>query len=403
MATIESFRAIRPNPLYATGLIQTSPQVQSVAGNSHDEDSMPVLKIALEIGARHKPETHEGQARAYEDIRHSLHELVKKGLLQHAEKPGIYVYEVQHKTYRQTGIWALTDIADYTNGTIKTHELTFADSVRRIKNYRYNTGLEGSPVLFTYQPHIAVNRIIAETIQSPDKTSLSNHEGTHMLWKIEGEDTLNELTTAFAQIETIYLADGHHRLESAAKLAAEQHINGEPVFDSISSLYMATDQLRIAEFDRVVMPSSRLSNIELLTRIGENFEVLKSETPIQPLELHRVGMYADGEWYELRPRFIPGESFASTLDASILQKQLLAPVFGIDDPVNDKRLKCIGGAGAIDEIRDLLSHRPDAIAFTLCPLTVAQLMQVADAGEILPPKSTWIDPKIPYGLLLYKH
>jgi uncharacterized protein (DUF1015 family) len=403
MATIKPFKAIRPNPLYATGLIQTSPQVQSVAGNSHDEDSMPVLKIALEIGARHKPETPEGQARAYEDIRHSLHELVKKGLLQPGEKAGIYVYEVVLKTYRQTGIWAVTDIADYTGGIIKTHELTFADSVRRIKNYRYNTGLEGSPVLFTYQPHISVNRIIAETIKRTDKTLLSNHEATHMLWKIEDEGLLDELTAAFAQIETIYLADGHHRLESAAKLVVEQRGKSEPVFDSISSLYMATDQLRIAEFDRVVMPSSSMSNTELLTKIGENFEISASETPIRPDELHDIGMYAAGKWYELKPRFIPRESFASTLDASILQEQLLAPVFGIDDPVNDKRLKCIGGAGAMDEIRDLLTHRPDAIAFTLCPLSVAQLMQVADAGEILPPKSTWIDPKVPYGLLLYRH
>jgi uncharacterized protein (DUF1015 family) len=403
MATIKPFRAIKPNPLYATGLIQTSPQVQSVAGNSYDEDSMPVLKIALEIGARHKPETPEGQARAYEDIRQSLNELITKGLLQPEENPGIYVYEVVHKTYRQTGIWAHTDIADYTNGTIKTHELTFADSVRRIKNYRYNTGLEGSPVLFTYQPNIAVNRIIAETIKSADKISLSNYEATHMLWKIEDEAVLNELVAAFAQIETIYLADGHHRLESATKLAAEQRANGEQVFGSISSLYMATDQLRIAEFDRVVMPSSPMSKTELLAKIGEQFEVTKSETSIRPTELHHIGMYAVGEWFELKPRFVPRGIFASTLDASILQEQLLAPIFGIDDPVNDKRLKCIGGAGAINEIRDLLTLRPDAMAFTLCPLSVDQLMRVANAGEILPPKSTWIDPKIPYGLLLYQH
>ncbi len=309
MATIKAFRATRPNPLYATGLIQTSPQVQSVAGNSHDEDSMPVLKIALEIGARHRPETPEWQARAYEDIRHTLQDLLKKGLLQPEEKPGMYVYEVVHKTYRQTGIWAHTNIADYTNGTIKTHELTFADSVRRIKNYRRNARLEGSPVLFTYQPHIAVNRIIAETIQRNNKTSLSNHEATHMLWKIDNEAVLDELIAAFAQIETIYLADGHHRLESAAKLASEQRNDGEQVFDSISSLYMAADQLRIAEFDRVVMPSTTMNRTELLTKIGEQFEVLKSENPIKPQELHCIGMYADDEWFELKPRFIPRESF----------------------------------------------------------------------------------------------
>jgi len=403
MATIKPFRAIRPNPIYATGLIHTSPQVQSVAGNSHDADGLPVLKIALEIGARHRPETAEGQARAYEDIRQTLHELLKQGLLQPAEKLGIYVYEVVHKTYRQTGIWALTDIEDYINGTIKTHELTFADSVRRIKNYRRNTGLEGSPVLFTYQPSIAINRIIAETIRHNDKTSLSNYEATHMLWKIEDEAILNELVDAFAQIDTIYLADGHHRLESATKLAAEQRANEEAVFDTISSLYMATDQLRIVEYDRVIIPSPGIDKTAMLRKIADRFEILKSEGPVQPTEINRIGMHSDGEWFELIPRFVPQGSFASTLDAAILQGMLLAPVFGIEDPVNDTRLKCIGGTGAMDQISVVLDAHPKAIAFTLCPLSTDQLMQVADAGEILPPKSTWIDPKVPYGLLLYQH
>jgi uncharacterized protein (DUF1015 family) len=308
-----------------------------------------------------------------------------------------------HKTYRQTGIWALTDIADYTGGTIKTHELTFADSVRRIKNYRQNTGLEGSPVLFTYQPSIAINRIIAETIARKDNTSLSNHEAEHLLWKIEDEVTINELLAAFAQVKTVYLADGHHRLESAAKLAAEQRDHGEQVFDTISSLYMAADQLRIQEFDRVVMPLTRIDKTGLLADVSERFEVLRNPMPVQQREPHRIGMYAGGEWFDLVPRQVNAANFAAMLDASIVQEQLLAPVFGIADPVNDTRLKCIGGASALDQIRALLAEHPEAVAFTLPPLTVAQLMQVADAGEILPPKSTWIDPKVPYGLLLYHH
>jgi uncharacterized protein (DUF1015 family) len=114
-------------------------------------------------------------------------------------------------------------------------------------------------------------------------------------------------------------------------------------------------------------------------------------------------MYAGGEWFVLEPRMIPDTDFASSLDATILQEQILAPVFGIEDPVNDKRLKCIGGAGAMSEIVAMIVQHPEAVAFTLPPLSISQLMHVADAGEVLPPKSTWIDPKIPYGLLLYQH
>ena len=404
MALIQPFRAIRPNPLYATGLIQTSPQVQSVAGDSHDGDGLPVLKIALEIGARHRPETPEGQARAYEDIRHTLDELLKQGLLQLSDRPAMYVYEVTHKTYRQTAIWALTGLEDYTNGTIKTHELTFADSVRRIRNYRKNTRLEGSPILMTYAPSVTINRIIAETMAGDrNKTSIANGDAAHVLWRIEDEAVLQELTAAFARVKTIYLADGHHRIESAYRLANEQRENGEVVFYDISALYMATDQLRIQEFDRVVFPDTAIGKEDLLKKIGERFEITRAESPVQPRDFNLIGMCAYGGWFELVPRNIPDGNFASRLDASILQEQLLAPVFGISDPVNDKRLKCIGGAGALSEIRALLNDRPDAIAFTLCPLSVDQLIHVADAGEILPPKSTWIDPKVPYGLLLYRH
>jgi uncharacterized protein (DUF1015 family) len=151
------------------------------------------------------------------------------------------------------------------------------------------------------------------------------------------------------------------------------------------------------------MPSLPIARVDLLARVAEHFEILTADRVVQPAKPHQIGMFSHGEWYELSPRFVPRGSFASALDASILQEQLLSPVFGIDDPANDTRLKCIGGAGAIGEIIIAVRQNPEYIAFTLCPLSTSQLLNVADAGEVLPPKSTWIDPKIPYGLLLYRH
>jgi uncharacterized protein (DUF1015 family) len=403
MASIKPFRAIRPNPLFADRLVQTTPQVQSVAGDPLIADGLPVLKVALEIGARKRPETPDGQARAYKDIEEELELLVAAGRLIPEQKPAIYVYEVVHKNYRQTGIWALTNLGDYIDGTIKTHELTFSDSVRRIKNYRRNTRLEGSPILMTYAPSVTINRIIAETIVKNNRTSLSNHEATHILWRIEDEATINELVAAFAEVKAVYLADGHHRLESSSLLAVEQRSKGEPAFDTIGSLYMASDQLRIQEFNRVVLPSERVDKTGLLKRIYEHFEIKGQNAPVQPRDCHTIGMYAAGEWFELKPYDVPRHSVAAAIDAAILQEQILSPLFGIADPVNDKRLKCIGGAGAMAEILAIIDENAEAVAFTLCPLSCDQLMAVADAGEILPPKSTWIDPKIPYGLLLYQH
>ena len=405
MANIKPFRAIRPNTLYADQLVFTTMQAESVSGDLNKSESLPPLKTLLETVARQKPETAEGQANAFNLVNLTLQNLLEKDRLWKEDKPGMYVYEIVHKNYRQAGIWALTDLADYMNGTIKTHELTFTESVRRLKNYRQYTGLEGSPVLLTYPPNLVINRIIAETRATGKKTSLGNREGFHRLWKIEDEETIKKLTEAFAQTGTVYLADGHHRLESAGKLAAEQQPAGLPVFDAISSLYIASDQLRMQEYDRVVLPDQPVEKELLLNRLMESFfiEEAKNKRPIQPREKGHFGMYMEGKWFNIAPRKIPENGITASLDASILQEQVLAPIFGIADPGSDQRLKCIGGEMAMEELQALLETNPHAIAFTVCPMTVNQLVAVADAGEILPPKSTWIDPKVPYGLLMHRY
>jgi uncharacterized protein (DUF1015 family) len=405
MAQIHPFKAIRPNPFYADQLVFTAPQAESVAGDNTKAGTLKPLKTLLETGARQKPETPEGQARAYQDIKDTLKELLEKDQLWHEQTSGIYVYEVVYKTYRQTGIWALTSLADYRKGAIRIHELTFADSVRRLTNYRKNTGLEGSPILLAYPPDMTVNRIIAETRKNQQKTTLGNQHGMHRLWKIEDAAVQQQLINAFAQIPVAYLADGHHRIESSNLLSTEQQAVGKPLYDYISSLYMATDQLRIEEYDRVVIPYAPVNKDVLFKQLLEHFDIQPSKQIVQPKATHHIGFYFAGRWYTLvaKPHTYINKSAAAILDAAILQDIVLAPIFGIDDPKTDARLKCAGGEKAMEEMQVLLDANPEAIAFTLCPLTVEQLIAVADAGEILPPKSTWIVPKIPYGLLLYSH
>jgi uncharacterized protein (DUF1015 family) len=407
MAQIQPFRAIRPNSLYADQLVFTAPQVESVSGDYTKEGSLAPLKTLLETGARQRPETPAGHIQACRDICETLSNLIEKDQLWQEPTPGIYVYEVVHKTYRQTGIWALTSIDDYSQGNIKIHELTFGDSVRRIRNYRERTGLEGSPVLLAYPPDITINRIIAETRANGKKVTLGNQQGLHRLWKIENEQIQHQLIEAFANIPTVYLADGHHRLESAAMLVEDQQHAGAPAFDMITSLYMATDQLRIQEYDRVVIPKQQVDKTDLMRQLCMHFDVRKSpeNKPVQPRELHRMGMYLGGNWYQLaaKTHTYINKGAAENIDAAILQEQVLGPIFDIIDPKTDPSLKCAGGEKAMEEMDIIIESNPNAIAFTLCPLTVDQLIAVADAGEILPPKSTWIDPKVPYGLLLHRH
>jgi uncharacterized protein (DUF1015 family) len=405
MAQIQPFRAIRPNPFYADQLVFTTPQAESVSGDNTKTDALAPLKTLLETGARKRPETPEGQARAFQDIKDTLKELQVKDKLWQEETPGIYVYEVVHKNYRQTGIWALTKLEDYRKGAIKIHELTFEDSVRRLTNYRRNTGLEGSPILLTYPPDITINRIIAETRKRNQKITLGNQHGLHRLWKIETPEVQQQLIDAFASITIAYLADGHHRIESSAILAEEQRLKELPIYDTISSLYMATDQLRIEEYDRVVIPLNPVDKADFFKHLEQHFDIQPSKQFVQPRSVHCLGLYFAGKWYNLTAKLHTyiNKGAASILDASILQEMVLGPVLGIDDPKTDPRLKCAGGEKAMEEIEEIINEHPDAIAFTLSPLSVEQLIAVAGAEEILPPKSTWIVPKIPYALLLHHH
>ena len=389
MATIKPFRALRPDPFLAHTLVFPGDEQVFFFGIGEKESPLKPLKDQLETPARRRPETEEGQKLAYEEIKRNIDTLKKLDRIRLDEEPGIYIYEIVHRDYRQTGIWALTSVKDYTQGKIKIHEQTLADSERRIGNYRKHTGLEGSPVLLTYPPDRAINRIIAETMASQKKSTVGSRKSQHRIWKIQNPDNLKELVAAFAKIEQVYLADGHHRLAATERLANE---NGADAF--ISSLYIASDQLRIIDYHRVVIPELPINKAYLLKCLSGICEL----TPDSCRHVKgSVAMCLENKWYELAFKNNAG------LDVVSLQEQILKPLFGIHDPRTDPRLKCVGGETAMEEIAGILKAVPGAIAFTLCPMTVNDLIAASASGEILPPKSTWIDPKVPYGLLMYQH
>jgi len=404
MAAISPFKAFRPNPMRADALVFAE-EKRPADGSEHQVNGYAhTLKSMLESGARVRPELPETQERAYKQINQKVEELMENGDIWHEQHAGFYVYEIAHPKYRQTGIWALTDIEDYTTGRIKTHENTFPDSVRRLRNYREYTGLEGSPVLLTYAPTIAINRIIAETKKKNNKQVLGDRNCFHRFWKIEDEPTKRRLIKAFADVSSVYLADGHHRLAAAAKLKAKMHEEGNSGRHTISSLYIAVDQLRICEFNRVFIPEKQIDQTAFFDKLSAKFLIRRkmNNTAFQPRKDQHIGMYFGGNWYDLYVKHMPQNGVASKLNVSLLQKQLLGPLLGVDDPATDARLKCVGGANAFNDIEALLLEHPQAIAFTLSPLSVEQLIAVSDANEILPPKSTWIDPKVPYGLIMFK-
>ncbi|WDF77157.1 DUF1015 family protein [Mucilaginibacter sp. KACC 22773] len=403
MAKIYPFTAIHPNPIYADQLVFTKSQSESVAGNTMVPEALPPLKTLLETGARQRPETAEGQALAYQDINETFTSLLETGRLWPDSRPCMYVYEVGHGLNKQTGIWAVTSLED----PIKTHELTFDESVRRIRNYRAQTGLEGSPILLTYPPDRRVNAIITEAKCGLPDVHYENPSGTHHLWRVDSPEILRQLTDTFAEINDVYLADGHHRKRSAKLLLKEQRAAGSPLYETISALYMSTSELRIRQYYRAVIPEQPVDKGWLFKQLQPDFCIKHTcdNEPVEPWAEKQMGLYIGGEWYHLtaRPDTAVSRNMNGLLDVSILQDHILARLFQILDPGTDPRLKHAGGEKAIAEMEAIFRAHPRAIGFTLFPMTVEQLTKAADEGFNLPPKSTWIDPKIPYGLLLFKH
>lgn len=401
MATIYPFIPMRPNPVFAGHLVLAKPQAESISGDCLKPGGLQPLKNLLELPARLRPETEKGQIKAYAEINARLESLLKREQLWFDLRPGIYIYEVSHNGYSQNGIWCLTDVDDYKNGHIKIHELTLADSVRRLHNYRRHTGLEGSPVLLTYQPVPEIADIIVAVKKGAPAAVFGNAEGFHKLWLITDPGLMKRLQLLFKKIPATYLADGHHRMEAAGQSYRS------PGTETISTLYMAADELRVEAYHRVVMPNEPVSKESLLSELSKNFYLREStgNHMVLPDAPHCLGMYIMGEWYHLRAKahtYINRRD-AEALDAALLQECVLNELFGIDDPKTDSRLAHAGGPKAMQEIGSIIAEHPDAVVFTLAPLTVADMVEAAEGGYVLPPKSTWVIPKVPYGLLIQKH
>jgi uncharacterized protein (DUF1015 family) len=407
MATINPLIATYVNPLHVHELVFADTSIEVMAEACMEPGKPPPLRTRLESLARRTPESPEILEKAYLNINSTLVDLQREEQLLIEKEAGIYIYEITEGPNKQTGVWTLTDLGDYTAGHIKIHELTFEASVSQLTSYRKNTGLEGSPIILTYRAEETINQLIADNHQGPPTLVFHNSGTIHKFWHISDRYILRQFIAAFAAIQTVYLADGHHRLESAARLAVSQKAQGLPVYGTITSLYIASDQLQILPFHRVLIPTRPWEKYELLEALSKHYYIQATVTslPVQLKEKHLLGMYHQKAWYYMaaKPTTHQNKSITASLDTAILQNDIFGPLFGISDPKNDHRLTYVGGRTAMEEIQEFCMHHPKAIAFTLSPLSIGELMEVADAGEILPPKSTWISPKIPYGLILYQH
>lgn len=323
-------------------------------------------------------------------------------------KPAIYVYQVEHDGFCQTGIWTLTHIKDYLEGRIKKHESTVERREKLLADYLQQTGLDANPVLITYHPDELIDGLIAKYVAlDPDLDFSFADASRHRVWAITETSDLDQLVAAFQAIPSVYIADGHHRAASMAKMGLQkQALNsakhtGTELYNYFTTVYMNTAEVKVLEFNRLVRDLGNKSETEFMEALKTGFEVAISDVPVQPQELHQIGMYFGKQWYVLSPKpaIYDANDPVGVLDVSILQDFILEPILGIKDPRTDARITFEGGRTPVSALQSRVDNGLFAIAFTLFPTSVAQVIAVAEADGVMPPKSTWVEPKFLVGLL----
>lgn len=409
MVKIKPFKGIRPNPDYAKQIASLPYDVLNteearVLASENPYSYLHIDKAEVDLAKESSPYAEV----VYQKAAANLKEFILKQWLTQDSQEHYYLYRLTMNGRSQTGLVVCTSIDDYIAGKIKKHEFTREekelDRIRHVDACDANT----SPIFLTYRENETVNDLIADWQQKhiPIYKFESFHQVTHEVWVINEEPMITRLTTLFAtDIDALYIADGHHRTESAVKVGIKRreafpNAKDDAEFNSFLSVLFPKEQLAILDYNRVINVPIKTDFIEELKK---SFIVSRVGTEVfKPAKEKTIGMYLAGVWYQLtvKPEAIPTDEVAR-LDVSILQNEVLTPLFGIEDIRTDKRIDFVGGIRGLEELERLVDAGTFTVAFAMFPTTMEQLLQVADSGKIMPPKSTWFEPKLLSGLFIH--
>jgi len=395
MATIKPFAAVRPKPELAARIcelpydVMSSEEARQVAAGN-PLSFLHVSKPEIDL----PPTTNPYDPAVYDKGRENFQKLIAAGALRQDPQPRFYLYRQVLGQHQQVGLVAAASCAEYSANVIKKHELTRPDKeddrVRHIEALHAQTG----PVFLTYRAVAKLDELFTKRIADQPDIDFTATDGVrHTSWSISDSATIALLEREFAGIPCLYIADGHHRSAAAARVGQSRRGAGQSA--QFLAVIFPHDQLRILPYHRVLKDRNGLSPEALLQKLDAVFTIKDAGSP-QPSRRHEIGFYSGGQWRTLhfRPPFTATTDPIGRLDVTLLQQHVLAPLFGIDDPRTSRRIQFVGGIRGPAELEKLVNGAGYACAFSLFPTNIEDLMAIADAGGLMPPKSTWFEPKL---------
>lgn len=396
MATLKPFAALRPRPELAAQIcelpydVMSSEEARALAANN-PLSFLHVSKPEIDLPASTDLYSPQVYAKGAENFQ----KLIAQGSLKQDARPYFYLYRQIMGSHTQVGLVAAASCQEYLDGAIKKHELTRIDKeddrVKHIETLNSQTG----PVFLTYRATVAIDAFVNRKLQEQPDVDLTAPDGVrHTSWNIADEASIKAIEREFAKIPALYIADGHHRSAAAARVF--QARNGAGQSGQFLAVIFPHNQMQILPYNRVLKDLNGLASAQLLERLDPVFIIKRTTGIATPTRKHELGLFLDGAWHTLnfRPQFAATKDPIEKLDVTLLQKFVLAPILGIDDPRTSKRINFVGGIRGTAELEKLVKGGEYACAFSMFPTSIEDLMTIADAGGIMPPKSTWFEPKL---------
>jgi len=400
MTLIRPFAALRPVDERAADVVAPPYDVLSTAEARVRAQGRPWSFLHISKAEIDLPETTDPYApEVYARAAGNRQRMIREGVLVRDPEPCYYIYRLVMGDHRQTGLVAAASVADYDSNRIRKHEFTRPekedDRVRQIEALNSQTG----PVLLAYRSQPSVDDMLVAVTDAPPDVDLVADDGIgHSLWVVRDRTLIDRITSAFDVMDALYIADGHHRSAAASRVSGRR--GSDVAASRFLSVIFPHQQMQILDYNRVVRDLGGVSPESLLARLVEAFSVTPVDSAVRPEEPGTFGMYLGGQWYRLviHPDRIPADP-VGRLDVSLLADNLLAPLLGITDSRRDRRIDFIGGIRGLGELERRVDSGEMSVAFSLYPTRMEDLMAVADAGEVMPPKSTWFEPKLADGLV----